>query len=75
MEKVSRLLLLQPDAVLEIAPGVPGAPVTVTARVDAAELPHELLATTVTLPPAAPDVAIILVVADVPVHPFGRVHV
>ena len=47
---------------------------TVMAKVLGAELPQVLLAVTDTVP-VEPDVVIILVVADVPVHPFGRDHV
>ena len=55
--------------------GEAGAEVTVTASVCAFELPHELFAVTEIFPLLAPAVALILVVVEVPVHPFGKVHV
>ena len=58
-----------------IGPGVGSAAEAVTASVLGAELPQELLAVTDTVPPLAPIVAIIVLVVDVPVQPFGRVHV
>jgi hypothetical protein len=61
-------------------PGVAGvAGLTVTAKLLAALVPHELLAVTVIFPfwPALPAVTVIEVVPapDVIVHPAGTVHV
>ena len=56
-------------------PGIAGAPFTVTLNVSSAEEPQELSAVTVTLPLVVPAVVLIEVVAEVPVHPPGNVHV
>ena len=58
-----------------IAPGVPIAPLTVMAKVDAVDDPQALLAVTLTLPEVALVVVVILVVVDVPVQPPGNVQV
>ncbi len=47
----------------------------VTASVRGVDEPHELLAVTDTVPLFAPVVAVIEFMVDVPVHPFGNVHV
>ena len=57
-----------------ILPGVAGAAVTVTANVWAVLLPQVPLAVTETLPLFA-VVAIMLSVAELPVHVPGNVHV
>ena len=74
MEKVSRLPL-QKLAVPLIVPGVAGADSVVTERVCAEDVPQLLPAVTETVPALAPTVAIILLVVEVPVQPFGRVQV
>jgi hypothetical protein len=58
-----------------IVPGVAGAEPGVTAKVLAVEVPHVLVAVTLTLPAVALGVAEILVVVEVPVQPPGKVHV
>ena len=63
-----------------MAPGIDGAPaITVTDRVVAALMPHELEAVTLMLPfsPVAPDVTVMAFVPwpDVIVQPVGTVHV
>jgi hypothetical protein len=62
---------LQTVAVLLMVPGVAEAVVILTANVCGAELPHTPLAVTETVPPVEPAVAMMLVVVEVPVHPFG----
>ena len=62
-------------AVPKILPGWAGDELGVIASVAGAELPQLLLAVTETLPPAEPAITCIIVVFDVPVQPFGRVHV
>ena len=67
-------------AVPVIAPGVAGAAlITVTAKVDAADVPHVFPAVTVIVPfcPIVPDVTVILFVPAPAVinHPVGTVHV
>ena len=47
----------------------------VTANVWAGELPQLLLAVTLTVPPIVPDVDMILLVVELPVHPTGSDHV
>jgi hypothetical protein len=47
----------------------------VTRSVLAAEDPHTFCATTLTVPPVAPAVALMLKVDDVPLHPAGSVQV
>jgi hypothetical protein len=59
----------------EIVPGCGGTGLTVTANVCGILLPQPLFAVTETLPLFAPTIAVIEVVADVPVHPVGNVHV
>ena len=54
--------------------GVAGAP-TLTASVCAAEFPQVPLAVTDTVPPLEPTVDMIVLVVEVPVQPFGSVHV
>ncbi len=44
-------------------------------NVCAEELPHVPLADTLTIPPLAPAVALILVVVELPVQPLGSIHV
>ncbi len=56
-------------------PGCAGADVGVTDNVVAADAPHALFATTLTLPAVVLGVADILVVVEVPVQPPGRVQV
>jgi hypothetical protein len=56
-------------------PGVAGTVLMVTASVCGMEEPHALLAVTEIFPPAAPAVAFMLVVVDVPVQPPGNVQV
>jgi hypothetical protein len=58
-----------------IVPGVAGEDAMLTANVCVAELPHALFAVTETVPAVELAVAMMLVVADVPVHPFGNDHV
>jgi hypothetical protein len=75
MEKVSRWPLLQTLVLPLIGPGVAGRVPTVTASDWADEVPQAFFAATVTLPLFAPTVVIIVLVVEVPVHPFGRVHI
>ena len=57
-------------------PGVAGVAVsTVMACEEAADVPHPLLAVTVTLPAVELAIAVIELVVDVPVQPLGNVHV
>ena len=58
-----------------IAPGVAGVAFTTIAWEDAADVPHELVAVTVTLPLVELAAAVIELVVDVPVQPLGNVHV
>ena len=59
-----------------MAPGCAGAiEVMVTAAVLTALLPQLLFALTDREPPADPAVIVIVLLADVPVHPDGKVHV
>ena len=59
-----------------IAPGAGGAEPAVTESVLALETsPHALVAVTEIVPPAAPVMAVILGVVEVPVHPPGNVQV
>ena len=62
-------------AVPLIAPGVAGGVFTAMACDDAALVPHEFVAVTVTLPLVALAVVLMLLVVDVPVHPLGNVQV
>ena len=55
--------------------GVAGPEPKVTASVCADELPHPLLATTVTLPVLVPTVAFMALVVELPVQVFGNVQV
>ena len=55
--------------------GVAGNAITLTAIVCAAVLLQVLLAVTLTLPPVALKVAVILLVVEVPDQPLGNVHV
>ena len=75
MEKVSALPGVQPEDLLVMAPGVAGTVLTTIVNICAAELPQLLLAFTVTLPPLVPAVVWMTFVVDVPVQPFGSVHV
>ena len=54
-----------------MVPGWGRSGVTVTAKVLAAPLPHELFAVTATLPLVAPTVAVMEVEVEVPVQPEG----
>ena len=75
MENVS-LPPLHTLSVPDICPGVAGVEADiVTAKVCAAELPHALFAVTDTVPPVEDEVAMMLLVVDVPVQPFGNDHV
>jgi hypothetical protein len=58
-----------------ITPGVGGAEFTVIAKVCGAEEPQLLFAVTKIFPLEEPAVAFIEFVVDVPVQPFGSVHV
>ena len=59
-----------------IVPGVAGATETTpTANVCGVELPQALFAVTEIVPPVDVAVAIMFEVVDVPLHPFGKVHV
>ena len=59
----------------EIEPGCDGIDVGVTARVWAVLLPQTLSAVIEMFPDALPEVALIDVVVEEPVHPVGSVHV
>ena len=48
---------------------------TVSFRTEAADVPQPLMALTDMTPPVLPGVVMIAGVTDVPVHPFGRVHI
>jgi hypothetical protein len=54
--------------------GGAGMVFTVTAREDEVLTPHSVDALTETLPLVVPTVAVIELVVEVPVHPFGKVH-
>lgn len=73
MYRVSRVPL-HGNVKPEIVPGVGGGVPIVTANVCAGEFPQALLAMTVTVPAVAAAVAMMVSVADVPVHPLGSVH-
>ena len=45
-----------------------------TASVLAVLLPHTLFAVTLIVPPEVPEVAVILLVVDEPLHPLGKVQ-
>ena len=49
--------------------------VTATFKVDGVLLPHELFALTEIVPPAEPDVTIIVFVVELPDDPFGKIQV
>lgn len=55
--------------------GVEGIVFTVTGKVCAADVPHELFALTVIFPPVAFAVVLILDVVEFPDHPPGNVQV
>ena len=57
-----------------IAPGEAGELSTVIACDEADDVPHPLLAVTVTLPAVEFAIAVIELVVDVPVQPVGNVH-
>lgn len=56
-------------------PGVPGAELTVTAKVWAADVPQVLLAVTVMLPLVVLELAVMVFVVELPVQPTGSVQV
>ena len=58
-----------------ILPGCAGVAVGLTLNVCAVELPHVPFAVTLMVPPFAPAVALMLVLVELPVQPFGNVHV
>lgn len=58
-----------------IAEGVEGVVPAVTESVRAAEAPQLLFAVTEIVPPDEDGVAAIVLIADVPDHPEGNVHV
>ena len=58
-----------------IVPGAAGVDVGVTARVFGADVPQTFEAVTVIFPALAFDVATMLVVVELPVHPTGNVQV
>ena len=58
-----------------IEPGVAGIVFTTIACDEAVDVPHPLLAVTVTLPAVAFATVVIELVVDVPVQPLGNVHV
>jgi hypothetical protein len=58
-----------------IGPGVAGMVFTVTAKVRGVDVPHVLLAVTVTFPLVVLATAVMDVVVDVPVQPPGNVQV
>ena len=68
-------MLPQAGVVAEIVPAGVGKLVTDTASVFAALLPQALLAVTVMLPLAVPDVAVIDVALLEPVHEDGNIQV
>ena len=65
----------QIGVVPEIVAGTAGVVFTVIATVCAELVPQELPAVTVMFPLVVLDVAVILLVVEVPVHPPGKVHV
>ena len=65
---------LQTVALPLIAPGVAGTVFTVTESVCAEEFPQELVAVTLIVP-LEPEVALIVFVVLVPLHPPGNVQV
>jgi hypothetical protein len=69
------VLLVQTLALPLIAPGVEGAALADTGRLAAEDIPQAFDAATVTVPPAGPAVAVIVVVAEAPVQPSGSVQV
>jgi len=58
-----------------MVPGWAGVVATVILNVLAVPEPQELLATTEMFPPVDPATAVMDVVAELPVHPDGNVHV
>ena len=58
----------------EILPGVAGIAFTVTAKVEAALVPHEFVAVTDIFPLVALDVVEMVLVVDEPLHPEGSVQ-
>ena len=58
-----------------IEPGVAGMVFTTMACEDDADVPHALVAVTLTLPLVELAAAVIELVVDVPVQPLGNVHV
>ena len=67
-----------PEQIVEvplIAPGVAGVVFTTIACEAAADVPHALVAVTVTFPAVALAITVIELVVDVPVQPLGNVHV
>jgi len=65
----------QTDVAPDIVPGCEGSAVDDTVRVRAVLAPHELLAVTEIVPPAAPGVVVIDTEVELPLHPEGKVHV
>jgi hypothetical protein len=59
----------------EIAAGFCGTLVMETFKVVGEEFPHALFAVTVIAPPDIPDVTLIVLVVELPVHPEGSVQV
>jgi len=58
-----------------MVPDCAGHVATVTLNIIAVPEPQELLATTKMFPPVDPATAVMDVVAELPVHPDGNVHV
>ena len=58
----------------DIVPGCAGNADTLTERLRTLLVPQLLLAATVTDPPDAPAIKVMLLVVDVPVHPEGLVQ-
>ena len=58
-----------------ITPGWAGTGVIVTANVRGGDMPQTLFAVIEIFPPVEPAVAVILLVAEDPVQPEGKVHV
>ena len=58
-----------------IVPGIPGILSKLTTKLAAGLVPQPLLAVTETVPDVPLSVAVMLLDADVPVHPNGNVHV
>jgi len=65
----------QTDAEPDMAPGCAGTVVTDMLKVRAVPAPHELLAVTEIVPPAAPATAVIDIEVELPVHPDGKAQV